>query len=172
MNSKAKIFIAIFLLALLVRVLYLEQIKNTFLFYHPIVDSGAFETIGSNIASGRVDDGAVSGRIPLYRNFIAIIYKAVGQNPYFTRFIQSVLGALSCGFLFLLACYIFKRSVGIIAGVIASFYWPLIAFESKFLPVTLAIFFSMLMLLCIYEFLEKKKILWLLPSGALLALTV
>jgi len=139
MENKTKVLIFIFLLAIITRFIYLSEIKSTFLFEHPIVDSGTFEKIGSSIASGTInnDSGTPFNRIPLYYNFIASIYRVVGRNVYAVRLVQSLMGALNCCMIFLIGARVFRREVGIIAGVIMALYWPLIAFEAKFLPVNL-----------------------------------
>ena len=167
MQSKNKIFIIIFFVALVARLFYLEQIKDTFLFNCPIVDSGTFEHIGWQIASGALGNGedAAFNKIPLYYNFIATCYRLIGRNLYFVRLVQSVIGAFNCGLLFLLGALIFRRRVGIIAGIVASLYWPLIAFEAKFLPVNLAIFFSILTVVFLYLFLETKNKTFIFTSG-------
>ncbi|MBL7155951.1 MAG: tetratricopeptide repeat protein [Candidatus Omnitrophica bacterium] len=174
MRKRINIGILIFFLALSARVLYLEEIKNTYLFYHPIVDSGSFEH-----SSARISEGSFGGentrdlrRIPLYQNFLACIYKIGGRNLYLGRFIQSILGAFSCFLIYLIGLNTFDRRVGILAGIVASLYWPLIAFEAKFLPVNLAVFFSALTLAGILRFLTIKKTFWILLSGVFLALAV
>ena len=172
MENKVKVLIFIFLLAIIARFIYLSEIKSTFLFEHPIVDSGTFEMIGSSIASGTInnDSGTPFNRIPLYYNFIAAIYRVVGRNMYAVRLVQSLIGALNCCMIFLIGARVFRREVGIIAGVIMALYWPLIAFEAKFLPVNLAIFFSILSALSFYWFMDKRKLCFLFAGGVSIAL--
>ena len=172
MENKAKILLFIFLLAITARFIYLSEIKDTFLFEHPIVDSGTFEEIGSSIARGTIsnDSDTPFNRIPLYYNFIASIYRIIGRNMYAVRLAQSSMGALNCCMIFLIGARVFRKEVGIISGVIAALYWPFIAFESKFLPVNLAIFFSILSALSFYLFIDKKKLYFLFGSGILIAL--
>ena len=75
MQAKVRTGILIFFLALAIRVFYLEEIKDAFLFYHPIVDSGAYDYDGARLAEARTGEGDISGlrRIPFYRSFLAYL---------------------------------------------------------------------------------------------------
>ncbi|MFC1576228.1 tetratricopeptide repeat protein [Candidatus Omnitrophota bacterium] len=172
MKSNIRTVILIFFLALALRVLYLDQIKDTYLFYSPIVDSGAYDQSGVQAASG--DTSKIYSyplfRIPFYRLFLGIIYKVGGHNVYLARFIQAIVGALSCCLIYALAGLVFNRKTAFIAGLAASLYWPFIAFDAKFLPVNLAIFCSLLGILSISKFFERRKIPWIFAGGAALAL--
>lgn len=174
MRKEIRLGILIFFLALTARVLYLEDIKDTFLFHHPIVDSGAYDFYSAELATDAASGGGISGlhRIPLYRSFLVFLYKAGGHNVYLARFAQSTVGSLSCLLIYFLGSLAFDRRVGIISGIVASLYWPLIAFEAKFLPVTFAVFFSLLTILFLCLFQAKKNVFLLFPSGVFLALAV
>lgn len=164
--------ILIFLLALSARILYLGQIKQNLLFLCPIVDSGIYNLGAKLIAEGTFTGYYDNiGRIPLYRYFLATIYKIGGYDIYLSCLIQSVIGAFSCCLIYLLGANIFNRRVGMISGVVASLYWPFIAFNAKTLPVNLAIFFSLCAIMSIYKFLTKKNMLWVVISGIFFALS-
>ena len=171
MTERARMVVLIFLLALTARVAYLEEAKETFLFNYPTVDSGTYEFYAAQTAQGELttEDASQFSRIPFYRLFLAYLYKFGGRNLYFARFIQGVLGSLVCVFLFFLGNGVFGRRTGILSGIIASLYWPFIAFTEKFLPVNLAIFFGVLAVLALYKFMDRKRIIWLAASGVFFA---
>jgi len=173
MKKNIRLCALIFFLALAVRVFYLEQIRGDFLFHHPIVDSGAYDQSSAKASQARSADEGLRGlrRIPLYRSFLTRIYKTVGHNVYFTRFAQSIIGSLSCVLIFLLGHSVFNDRVGAISGIIAAIYWPFVAFGAKFLPVNLAIIFSILTVLSLVRFQKKNNILWLALAGICLALS-
>ncbi|MFH1380698.1 MAG: hypothetical protein ABIH57_00810, partial [Candidatus Omnitrophota bacterium] len=111
-------------MALAARLLYLNQIKDDYLFHYPIVDSGAYDYGGARTADGTLTDEAIGNfhRIPFYRLFLSNIYKIGGHNVYLARFIQAIIGALSACLIFLLGDAIFERRVGLLSGVVASLY--------------------------------------------------
>lgn len=156
----------IFLLAILVRASYLQQMNDTMLFHLPIADSGDFHHAAKSIAtSGLTKDQLQIGRIPFYRLLLASVYKVSNSNIYLACLIQSLLGAFACCLVYYLGITVFNHTVGIISGIIMSLYWPLIAFGAKTLPVNLAVFFSLCAIASIYKFLANKNILWLIISG-------
>lgn len=168
-----RIGLIIFLIAMTARVIYLQQLSGANIFYHPIVDSGAFNTRAAELAHEKISDEEIRflKRLPFYQIFLATIYKLTGYNLYFSRLVQAITGSLSCLFIFFLGCLAFNRAVGIIAGFISSLYWPLIAFGAKFLPVNLAIFFSLISILCLQAYTDKKGLFWTFAAGVFLALS-
>jgi len=171
MNKNVKILFLIFLLATATRLIYLETIKDTFEFDHPIVDSGHYDRVASEMAEGKLGEESMYKfhRLPLYHDFLAMIYKIDGHNIYLSRFIQAGMGAVSSCLIFLLAGGVFNRRVGIVAGIVSAFYWPFIAFGAKFLPVNPAILFGLLTVLAFHMFLSREKILWIFAAGIFLA---
>jgi len=163
----------IFFLAFAARLLYLEQIKDDSLFYYPISDSGSYDTGGFLTAQGTITETYISGlnRVPFYRLILSCIYKTGGYNLYLARFIQAILGAFSSCLIYILANLMFNRRAGLISGVIASLYWPFIAFGAKFLPVNLAIFFSLLTVFTACKFLAERRMPWVFVSGVFLGLS-
>ncbi|MFQ5952927.1 MAG: tetratricopeptide repeat protein [Candidatus Omnitrophota bacterium] len=171
MKTKLGAIIIIFFLALAVRAIYLEQIKNTTLFSNPISDSRDYHRAGMKLAGGTITKAEREKffRIPLYHNFLKVIYRTVGPGAYFSSLVQLLIGSASCCLIYLLGKNAFSERVGILAGIIASFYWPFAAFAAKTLPVNLAIFFSLLSLLALYGLRGKAKWIWAYASGAFLA---
>ena len=157
MRSRFFIILFIFILALAVRVVYLEQIKDDVLFNYSFADSGDYHLAGMELAGKIIPSGlsAKATRIPFYDNFLAGIYRTLGPDVYFAALVQSLLGAFSCCLIYLVGRNIFSSKTGILSGIIAAFYWPLVAFGAKTLPVNLAIFFSLLALLFIVLFHEE-----------------
>lgn len=173
MKSKTKIFLLVFLLAVLMRILYLEQIKGIILFQYPIVDSGAYDAT-SAIAAMRTNlRGLLANffRFPLYKTLLILLYRIGGHNVYLSRFVQAIIGAFSCCLIVWIGDKAFDLKVGLLSGLVACFYWPFIAFGAKFLPVTLAIFFCLCAVVFLYKFLDNGKALWVFTSGVFFALS-
>jgi tetratricopeptide (TPR) repeat protein len=171
MKSKLGILIIIFFLALSVRLIYLEQVKNTPLFSNPAVDSGDYHKAGLELAGKAPAKGFGKGplRMPFYHNFLGLVYGTLGPSAYFAAFVQFLLGSIICCLIYVLGRNVFSEKVGIVAGALSCIYWPLVAFGGKTLPVNLAIFFSLLAVICLQKLHEKRRWVWAFAGGLFLA---
>ncbi|MGB2650769.1 MAG: tetratricopeptide repeat protein [Candidatus Omnitrophota bacterium] len=172
MKTKLLIIIAIFFLALAVRVIYLGEMQKEVLFSQPFADSGDYHFSGMQTAGWAVTESEGYGymRIPLYDNFLGVLYKWGIPHIFFACLVQAVIGALSCSLIYLLGRMVFGRKVGILSGVAAALYWPFIAVTAKTLPVNLAILFGIATLLSVFFFIKEEKKAWGYLSGIFLAL--
>lgn len=172
MKTKLLVVAVIFFLALAARVTYLAEVRNEVLFTQPFADSGDYHASGMRAAGWAVSGEGALGyiRIPLYDNFLGVLYRWGVPHVYFASLVQAVIGALSCVLIYLLARTVATRAAGILSGVIAAFYWPFIAVTAKTLPVNLAVLFSLATLLSVTAFIKEEKILWGYASGFFLAL--
>jgi tetratricopeptide (TPR) repeat protein len=171
-KSRLGVIILIFFLAVAVRAVYLEQVKNEVLFSYPISDSGDYHRAGIKIAAGTITetDRARFFRIPAYHSFLAFIYMTGGPSAYFSSAAQVLVGAFSCCLIYLLGRNVFSDRVGMLSGILAAFYWPFAAFAAKTLPVNFAILFSLLSLLFLYKLYMEDKKAWGFFGGLFLAL--
>ncbi len=72
------------------------------------------------------------------RFFLALLYKIFGVNLFVVRLVQALLGAVSCGFLFLIGKRLFNRRSGLAAGLLMAVYPLFIYFDGELLiPVVL-----------------------------------
>ncbi|MGB3242342.1 MAG: tetratricopeptide repeat protein [Candidatus Omnitrophota bacterium] len=172
MSPRFKIIFIIFFLAIAVRFIYIGQIKNDVLFSYPTSDSGDYHRAGMKLAAGTLTeaDRRKFSKMPLYHNFLELIYKTGGPGAYFSALAQAVIGGAGCCLIYLLGRSVFGDRAGAVAGVLAALYWPLAAFAAKTLPVNLAIFFSLLSALSIQKLYEKESRIWGYTGGLFLAL--
>jgi len=171
MTFKSRIGLIIFLLAIITRFFYLEQIKDEILFLNPIADSGYYDYSSALIAGtteGR-NSHPESHRLPFYRLFLAIIYKIIGHSTYAAAFVQGVIGAVVSFLIYIVARIVFNEKTGAVAGIISSLYWPFIAFGAKTLPLNLVILFSILGIWAWVHFIESNKNIWVFFSGIFFA---
>jgi 4-amino-4-deoxy-L-arabinose transferase-like glycosyltransferase len=117
-------------LALLVRLLYLQQASSAPAFDLLIVDARQYSKWAHAIASGDWLGSEVFYQAPLYPYLMALIELVAGPGPAPIRVVQCVFGALSCGFLFLVGREFFSHRVGLIAGALLALYPPAIFFDS------------------------------------------
>jgi tetratricopeptide (TPR) repeat protein len=154
----------IFLLALIVRLIYLWQVRSCPLFDTPVGDAGWHDTWARSLLEGGWRYSGVFFRAPLYPYFLAVVYALLGKGYVAVRAAQMVLGSLSCLLVYGLAGRLFNRTVALIAGIGAGLYGMLIFFDAELLIVVLIVFLDLLLLWLLIG--REGCLRW---SGALLA---
>jgi len=122
-------FIAIIAAAFLLRLVYLLQIDSIPLFYHLAGDGRTYDEWGQRIAAGDWWGQGVFYQAPLYPYFLGVLQVFFGNNLWLIRFLQIVLGAISCGLIFRVGEWLFSRPAGIAAGLILACYAPAIFYD-------------------------------------------
>jgi tetratricopeptide (TPR) repeat protein len=159
---------ALFILAFVIRLIYLNQIRSGPYFDTPQIDALWHHNWAKEIAGGDWIGKEVFFRAPLYPYFLGIVYALFGESFYLSGLIQIIIGSLSCVLIFSLAKKLFNPTIGIIASVIACFYAPLIYHDAELLIPVLIIFLDLtLILLLLNAEVRLKKRWWLLAGIAL-----
>jgi tetratricopeptide (TPR) repeat protein len=160
--------LAIFCLALALRVIYLLQIKANPHFFLPTMDPLYHDAWAQNIAGGNWIGSKVFFRAPFYAYFLAIVYKIFGHSYIIPRVIQHLLGSFSCVLIYFLAKNLFNRNVAVVSGIIAATYGMLIYFEGELLLDSFLVLFDLLLLLFLLRAKENPKISGWLICGIIL----
>jgi tetratricopeptide (TPR) repeat protein len=147
---------ALFVLALLLRLAHLWQIRRAPFFTLMMGDSRAYDEWARRIAAGDWIGREVFYQAPLYPYFLAIIHKTLGRDPLTVRIVQAAIGSASCALLFLAGRRFFSEHIGLLAGVGLAVWAPAIFFDALIQKSVLDVFF-----VCV--------ILWLLSGGAMAA---
>jgi len=138
----------LFLLALVLRLLYLAEIRDTPYFDTLVLDAYEYDRLADELLEGNwllaYDGGYVHGL--LYPCVLSLL-KLCGAGHLAVRLFQAVLSSLSCVFVYRLAGCFFPRSVSLIAGLLAAFYWPFIFYGGELLATTLVIFLELALVL-------------------------
>jgi 4-amino-4-deoxy-L-arabinose transferase-like glycosyltransferase/Flp pilus assembly protein TadD len=135
----------LFLLALIVRVVYLLQLKGTDpLFYHPIMDALYHHDWAVSIVKGGWLGEDAFFRAPLYPYFLSILYRIFGVNLLIPRIVQSLIGSFNCVLIQRIGRRLFSKKIGNIAGIIAALYPLFIYFDNELLIPALLLFFVLL----------------------------
>lgn len=171
-------FLIIVGLALLVRLIHLAQLSENPFFQHPTMDAEVHHQWAQEFAEGRewsidrrTGEPAPYFRAPLYIWFLGTIYSVFGPDAgWAPRLIQVLMGALSCGLVFLLGLRLFGRGVGILAGLCMSVYWTAVYFDGELLIVPLQIFLNLLLLLMLVVAADKRTWWSFAAAGLLLGL--
>jgi tetratricopeptide (TPR) repeat protein len=164
--------IGIFVLAFVLRFIYLIQIKSSLPFFSaPIMDELYHDSWAQQIASGQWVGGEPFFRAPLYVYLLALTYKIFGHGFFVPRLLQIVLGSLGCVMTFLIATKLFNRTVGILSGVIASFYAMLIFYDGQLLITSLIVFLDLVAVGLLILTAEKPRALNWFFCGMVLGLS-
>jgi 4-amino-4-deoxy-L-arabinose transferase-like glycosyltransferase len=121
-NRKVDLWlISIFLIAFFIRVPFALTGRATLsgdeLFYDPV---------GVSLASGSgylYEGVPTASKCPGYPLFLASIYLLFGHNFVAVRIAQSLLDAVMCGVIYLIAGMLFNRRVGIVAGLLCAIHY-------------------------------------------------
>ncbi len=156
--EKERIWIlAIFLLALALRIIYLLQIKTNPHFFSPTMDPLYHDVWAQNIAGGNWIGGKVFFRAPFYAYFLAIVYKIFGHSYIIPRVIQHLIGSFCCVLVYFLTKRLFSRTVAIVSGFMAATYGMLLYFEGELLLDSFLVFFDLLLILFLVKARDNPK---------------
>jgi tetratricopeptide (TPR) repeat protein len=180
LNKEGIFLLILFLFALGLRLIYLNQLQGSPMFDAPIMDGKYHhewvQLIRSDWSTAILEGvslhpGAPYFRAPLYAYSLAIIF-AIFENGFLAaRVIQFLIGSLSVLLIYFLGKRVFSPAAGRIAAVLAAVYGPFIYFEGELLIPVLLLFLSLLFVLAVLAAERKPSWLRWLGCGALLGLT-
>ena len=163
--------LGIFVLSLLVRIIYVQGIKQSPIFYYPTMDPLYHLNWANEILAGNIFAKAPYYRAPLYIFFLASLLKIFSQSLYMVRVIQILIGSGTCILVYLIGQTMFDRRIGLLAGVLSCFYLPFIYYDAELLDVSLTVFLDLLLLLWLLR-IQKAPSFWkFLLGGAILGLS-
>ncbi len=132
MKTDRTIALAIFFVALAVRLIYLYENTSSPYFARPILDEVYLDGLGLRIAHGEGFGNEAFFRAPLYPLLLGAVYSInEADRFFFVALLQHLLGALVCVMAFVIAREMGRRRAGIIAGLLAAFYGPLVFYEGE-----------------------------------------
>jgi len=138
--------LAIFGVALLVRLVHVWQIRASPFFSLLMGDSRGYDEWAQRIAGGDWLGHEVFYQAPLYPYLLGLIYSVGGRHLLLVRLVQAVIGSTSCALLALAAARLFSRRAGIAAGLMLALYAPAIFFDGLLQKSVLDVFFVCLAL--------------------------
>lgn len=162
-------FAVVVVSALAIRFCYLAQIDAIPLFYHLAGDGRTYDEWAQRIAGGDWLGQGVFYQAPLYPYFLGILQFVVGHNLWLIRIMQIILGAVSCGLLFLVGERLFSRSAGIAAGLLLAFYAPAIFYDGLIEKSILDLTLLSLGLFILVRVADERWFKWL-GGGAVIGL--
>ena len=143
--------ISLVLIALTIRIVYLNQLTAMPTFQHPIMDEQYHIELAQKINSPQGYGSEPFFRAPLYPFFFAQIYKLTHHSLYWSRFIQILLGSLLPLIVYVLGLRFFTRSIGMAAALIASIYPTFIYHDVTILITSMKTLLAALVVLQLYR---------------------
>ena len=160
----------VFLAALLFRVGYQAQMRDSPLWDHLILDEAYNDAWAVRAAAGDGPPTLPYFRAPLYPGSLALTYRLFGHRPALVRLWQALLSSLSCLLIVFLAHRLFGRFAAGAAGLLAAFYWPWAYFDGELQDVPLTLFLNLAALALLVS-TENPGPLQAGPAGVLLGLS-
>jgi tetratricopeptide (TPR) repeat protein len=149
---------AILLVAFVVRIAYLVDIADSIYVHYPVLDSAWYHAKAMDVLAGDRLAASASFRVPLYVYFIAGCYSLFGQSFAAPLIIQAVLGALSCGLIFMIGRRLFGTAAGAAGGFAFALYRMAIYSDGEILPTTLFMFFMLAATWFVLETLDRRRL--------------
>ena len=138
---------AVFVLALVLRLLYLWDGADNPTFLTPVIDSETYDRLARAIVAGDGLTHEFFWQPSFYPAFLSAVYAASGSSILAAKLLQAVLGALTAWLTFRLGEGVFDRRVGLLAGMITALYGPLVFFDGELLATGWAAFWSVSLIL-------------------------
>jgi tetratricopeptide (TPR) repeat protein len=149
--------LAIFVLALTLRLIHIWQMRNSPFFTVLLGDARSYDEWAQRIASGDWIGHEVFYQAPLYPYFLGSIYRIAGRSLMIVRVVQALIGSCSCVLVGLAARRLFSVRTGVVAGVTLALYAPAIFFDGLLQKSVLDVFFVCLALWLIAEITTRSR---------------
>lgn len=149
--------LAVFSLALVVRLVYLYESSANPTFAVPIMDSADYDSLARSLIDGTEPSTSLFWQPVFYPLFLAGVYGLTGSSILAAKLVQIVLGSLTCLLTFRLGRRIFDLRTGLVAGFVTALYGPLIFFETELLATGWAAFWSVALVLLFLKAADAKK---------------
>ena len=147
----------IFLLALLVRGIYLYDSSDNPTFSTPIIDSLSYDHAAREAIEGQGITENFFWQQFFYPALLMMVYSFTNSSILCVKLIQIFLGSITCVIIYRLGEKIFGKTAGIASGCIAAFYGPLIFFDGELLAACWATFAAALLILLLIKISEKNS---------------
>jgi hypothetical protein len=166
------ILAAIFLAAVLVRLVFFLDYQKLPFAQTPIVDAEFHDRWAQQILAGdvfSVKQGELLYKAPLYPYFLALVYLVFGHGTAAVMLVQIVLGGLSCCLVFLIARAWLPRLASILASAFYGLYFVAVATDVTMEIPALSIVLTLLSFYLLVRTSGRPRLVW---SGFVLALSV
>lgn len=165
------VYLLIFLIAWIIRGLYIAETCHQVAYRYPLVDAGEYHSIAKTWAAGQRALDKLAWQPWFFPLTLAQLYKLTGPSVLAGRLLQSVIGALICVLTAALAFRLWPRPViRWIAGLVAALYGPAIHYDTDLLAEPWATFWLVAATWVAFLYWQKPRGLLATALGTLGAL--
>jgi tetratricopeptide (TPR) repeat protein len=165
-----RLLLVIVVAALALRIAYIIDVSDSPYFRYPILDPSWYDAKAKGVLAGDLLAAGGSFRVPLYIYYVAGAYFLFGSTYFAPLLLQAILGALTCGLVFVIARRVFGRPADLISGFGLALYGMAIYSDGELQPTTLFIFFMLAAVYFVVNAVEKRRIADALLTGLFLGL--
>jgi len=169
-GSDRRILLAIVLIALALRVAFVFDISDSPYFDYPTLDAYWYDAKAKDVLAGDLVASSGTFRVPLYIYFLAGVYSIFGHSFMAAFLIHAVLGALTCGVLYLLGKRLFGTLAGVIAGLGFAVYRMALYYIGELVPASILLLLLTGSVYLIVRAVERKSLRDSLLAGVCLGL--
>lgn len=162
----------VFLLAMLVRGIYLYQSRHNPTFSAPVVDAMTYDQMARKLAGGETLTNEFFWQPIFYPLFLSAVYKLSNSSILGAKILQILLGSVTCVLVYRLGERIFGKAGAIWAGLICAVYMPLVFFEGELLAAGWAAFWAVATILALLRARQKPALTNGFIIGAACALSI
>ncbi len=137
LRGRWPVVVAVFALAVAVRLAFLCEVKDLPSYRYPQVDERAAHVSALSCVRGEVPSDSYL-KAPLYMYFLGGVYWLFGPDPVYGRIVQAIVCSLAPVILFLLTERLFGHVAGVIAGVLGAVYWMFVFYAVELVDASLA----------------------------------
>jgi len=172
-HKELLLIFSIFLIAFVIRLVYLNQIKSNPLFipFEGGLDEFLYDAWAKEIAFKDFIGKEIFWGLPLYPYFLGAVYFLFGHDLLIARLIQFAIGAINCVLLYFIGKRIFNKQVGIVASLLLALYSPGIFYEGFLSASFLSIFLNCVIILLILSVHQKPGFVKWLFTGFLIGVS-
>jgi 4-amino-4-deoxy-L-arabinose transferase-like glycosyltransferase len=123
--------LALFAVALALRLIYVAQSADSPSFLAPLVDAETYDRAAGSLASGEGFGEVFFYQPFFYPFYLGLVYAVSGSSILAAKLLQAVIGALTCVIVAGLGTRLLDRRSGLLAGAITAAYGPLIFLEAE-----------------------------------------
>ncbi|MFH2002609.1 MAG: tetratricopeptide repeat protein, partial [Planctomycetota bacterium] len=162
----------LFIFALSIRLLFLFDMSESPTFHVPVVDSFVYHQAAVSLVRGQGFQDTFFFQPFFYPFFLSAVYAVSGVSILAAKLIQALIGAMTCVLVLQLGRRVFGKTAGLIAGLMAAVYSPLIFFESELLATGPAAFESIALVILFLKARESRSPFFFFFFGLFCAICV
>jgi len=141
----------VFMLALMVRVLFVLQWDDLPYAHAPLLDAQVYDMWATEIAQGSLLRGKAFYQSPLYPYLCGLLYAVFGHSSLVIGLFNALLGAASIAILTALTGAWFGAGAALAAGLLGAFYRPFLFYTAPLMKEPLALFLLTLFVAFIFR---------------------